>query len=117
MLCFICFRDLHATDGDGKTCLHHASSSKAHIAQNVVSAIIAGGPNLGTICFSILRSVLSVLNKNCMRAGKHMLELEGFLQCWWAVLTKSGNSSRQTRFNRKFYSTPINDKYHHRLNT
>ena len=38
---------MHMTDNDGKTCLHHAAQSKALVAQNVVSTIIAGGPNLG----------------------------------------------------------------------
>ena len=37
------------TDGDGKTCLHHAAQSKALIAQNVVSTIISGGPDLGNL--------------------------------------------------------------------
>jgi len=40
-------RDLHVVDGDGKTCLHHACSSKASIAHAVVAAIVTGGPDMG----------------------------------------------------------------------
>jgi len=42
-------RDLHAVDGDGKTCLHHACSSKAGIAHAVVAAIVTGGPDMGQL--------------------------------------------------------------------
>ena len=52
LVCYILgffFSDIHASDSDGRTCLHHAAQSKALIAQNVVSTIISGGPNLGKI--------------------------------------------------------------------
>ena len=54
MFVSFCFRDIHLTDNDGKTCLHHAAQSKALIAQNVVSTIIAGGPNLGRFSTAVL---------------------------------------------------------------
>ena len=62
MLVSFCFRDIHLTDNDGKTCLHHAAQSKALIAQNVVSTIIAGGPNLGIFCMLIKQIHVDIFN-------------------------------------------------------
>ncbi|XP_041365735.1 uncharacterized protein LOC121380819 [Gigantopelta aegis] len=38
--------DVHATDGDDKTCLHHASQSKATLAQAIVSCLISRGSEM-----------------------------------------------------------------------
>ncbi|XP_076113862.1 uncharacterized protein LOC143082178 isoform X1 [Mytilus galloprovincialis] len=38
--------DIHAIDGDGKTCLHYASQSKAIISPMVVQTIITAGPDI-----------------------------------------------------------------------
>ncbi|CAC5404425.1 Mitogen-activated protein kinase kinase kinase 19,Mitogen-activated protein kinase kinase kinase 3,Mitogen-activated protein kinase kinase kinase 2,Mitogen-activated protein kinase kinase kinase NPK1,MAP3K epsilon protein kinase 1,Mitogen-activated protein kinase kinase kinase ANP1,Mitogen-activated protein kinase kinase kinase 1,Mitogen-activated protein kinase kinase kinase nsy-1,Cytokinesis protein sepH,Serine/threonine-protein kinase sepA,Mitogen-activated protein kinase kinase kinase YODA,Mitogen-acti len=38
--------DIHAADGDGKTCLHYASQSKAIISPMVVQTIITAGPDI-----------------------------------------------------------------------
>ena len=46
---YYCYRDIHATDGDGKTCLHHASQSKAGLANSVVCTIVAHRPDMGKI--------------------------------------------------------------------
>ncbi|XP_052066561.1 uncharacterized protein LOC127706153 isoform X3 [Mytilus californianus] len=38
--------DIYAADGDGKTCLHYASQSKAIISPMVVQTIITAGPDI-----------------------------------------------------------------------
>ena len=39
--------NVHATDGDDKTCLHYASQSKTMLAQSVVSCLIDQGSEMG----------------------------------------------------------------------
>lgn len=46
---YFIFSDIHAIDGDGKTCLHYASQSKAIIAPTVVQTIITAGPDMGQL--------------------------------------------------------------------
>lgn len=41
--------NIHASDSDEKTCLHHASHSRATLAQSLVDVLIREGSELGTV--------------------------------------------------------------------
>ncbi|KAK3592514.1 hypothetical protein CHS0354_013848 [Potamilus streckersoni] len=70
--------DVHALDGDGKSCLHHASNSRAQIAKNIVQAIISGGPDM------------DCRDKRCFMPI-HCASLSGNVQCIVALLEGGSN--------------------------
>ncbi|KAL3841916.1 hypothetical protein ACJMK2_020005, partial [Sinanodonta woodiana] len=70
--------DVHALDSDGKSCLHHASHSRAQIAKSIVQAIISGGPDM------------DCRDKRCFMPI-HCASLSGNVQCIMALLEGGSN--------------------------
>ncbi|KAL4224924.1 hypothetical protein ACF0H5_015620 [Mactra antiquata] len=94
--------DLHASDGDGKTCLHHASQSKAQIAQTVVSTVISGEPNLeqkDKRCFAPLHCASLTGNADCLSAlldGGSEVNSRGFAGATALHITSYNNHEKAT---------------------
>ncbi|XP_052799518.1 uncharacterized protein LOC128231131 isoform X2 [Mya arenaria] len=94
--------DLHAPDGDGKTCLHHACSSKALIAHSVVATIISGGPDMeqkDKRCFAPLHCASLTGNADCLSRlldGGSEVNSRGFAGATALHITSYNNHEKAT---------------------
>ncbi|XP_052242175.1 uncharacterized protein LOC127852295 isoform X2 [Dreissena polymorpha] len=94
--------DLHATDEDGKSCLHHACSSKAIISQAVVSTIVACGPNMeqkDKRCFAPLHCASLTGNVECITTlleGGSEVNSRGFAGATALHITSYNNHEKAT---------------------
>ncbi|XP_060566033.1 serine-rich adhesin for platelets-like isoform X2 [Ruditapes philippinarum] len=94
--------DLHASDGDGKSCVHHASQSKAQIAQSVLTSIISGAPNLeqkDKRCFAPLHCASLTGNADCISAlldGGSDVNSRGFAGATALHITSYNNHEKAT---------------------